>query len=111
MSERPAPTPSTDSRLVWLSPDDNVCAVTAVLEAGQAVLFRGRSLTLSDRVPAGHKLAVVPIAAGQKVLKYGAPIGSAIRDIHAGEYVHTHNVKSDYLPTYGRGDFSRSSNE
>jgi hypothetical protein len=38
------------------------------------------------------------------VVKYGAPIGSATRDIGPGEYVHTHNVKSDYLPTLARGE-------
>jgi hypothetical protein len=37
------------------------------------------------------------------VIKYGAPIGSATRDIAPGEYVHTHNLKSDYLPTLARG--------
>ena len=40
------------------------------------------------------------IAAGEKVLKYGAPIGSATRDIGQGEHVHLHNMRSDYLPTY-----------
>lgn len=51
-------------------------------------------------VATGHKIALQPIAAGQKVLKYGAPIGSATRPIEPGEHVHTHNLKSDYLPTY-----------
>jgi hypothetical protein len=48
----------------------------------------------------GHKVALVPIAAGEKVCKYGAPIGSATRQIRPGEHVHTHNLASDYLPTY-----------
>ena len=33
-------------------------------------------------------------------MKYGAPIGSALRNIEPGEYIHTHNVSSDYIPTY-----------
>ena len=44
-----------------------------------------------------------PIAAGEKVFKYGAPIGSATQPIAPGDYVHTRNLKSDYLPTYARG--------
>ena len=34
------------------------------------------------------------------LLKYGVSIGSALRDIAAGEHVHLHNMQSDYLPTY-----------
>ena len=34
------------------------------------------------------------------VLKYGAVIGTATSDIGRGEHVHTHNLESDYLPTY-----------
>ena len=37
---------------------------------------------------------------GMVLVKYGAPIGRATRDIAPGEYVHTHNMTSDYLPTY-----------
>ena len=32
--------------------------------------------------------------------RYGAPIGSASKDICAGEYVHIQNLDSDYLPSY-----------
>lgn len=90
----------TDPRLIHLAPEDNVCAAATHLEAGQSVLFQGRPIRLADPIPTGHKVAVAPIAVGEKVLKYGAPIGSATQDIHPGQYVHTHNLKSDYLPTY-----------
>ncbi|HRJ73596.1 MAG TPA: SAF domain-containing protein [Terrimicrobiaceae bacterium] len=40
------------------------------------------------------------IRTGEKILKYGVPIGSATCDIAFGEHVHLHNMKSDYLPTY-----------
>ncbi len=88
------------ARILQLSPEDNVGVVTATVEAGQSLSIAGRSLTVDRRIPTGHKIAVRPIAPGEKVLKYGAPIGSATRAIQPGEYVHTHNVKSDYLPTY-----------
>jgi len=91
-----------DPRWLQLSPDDNVGVATRTLEAGQAIVVDGRPVTLSERIPTGHKVAIRPIAAGEKVKKYGAPIGSATCDIRPGEYVHTHNVKSDYLPTYTR---------
>jgi hypothetical protein len=53
-----------------------------------------------DDVPLGHKLALVPIAAGDRVVKCGVPIGTATRKIAPGAHVHTHNLCSDYLPTF-----------
>ena len=34
------------------------------------------------------------IAAGEEIIKYGYPIGRAVRDIQPGEHVHIHNVGS-----------------
>jgi len=90
----------TDPRLMQLAPEDNVAVAKTTIAAGQSVLIGGRPVVFARFVPTGHKVAIVPIATGEKVKKYGAPIGSAIHDIVPGEYVHTHNVKSDYLPTY-----------
>ncbi len=42
----------------------------------------------------GHKLALCDIRAGEKVIKYGFPIGVAAADIREGEHVHTHNLKT-----------------
>ena len=91
-----------DPRWLQLSPDDNVGVATRTLEAGASIVVEGRRVTLCERIPTGHKVAIRPIAAGEKVKKYGAAIGSATGDIRPGEYVHTHNLGSDYLPTYTR---------
>ena len=45
-------------------------------------------LTLVDRVPQGHKLALVDIAQGSAVRRYNVPIGYALKDIAAGSWVH-----------------------
>lgn len=54
----------------------------------------GVCLDGSDKIPAGHKYALRPIACGETVIKYGEIIGRATQDIAEGEWVHTHNVKS-----------------
>ncbi len=95
-----SPSQPTDPRLLRLDPKDNVAVATTTIEAGESVLIDGRPVTLPDRVPTGHKLALVGIATGEKITKYGSPIGSATCDVRPGDYVHTHNLKSDYLPTY-----------
>lgn len=94
---------TNDARLLKLAPGDNICAARSVIAAGETICIDGREVTVRAEVPTGHKIAVRPIAAGEKVLKYGAPIGSATQPIAPGDYVHTHNLKSDYLPTFARG--------
>ncbi len=42
----------------------------------------------------GHKYAVWNIASGEKIIKYGFPIGIATEDISEGEHVHSHNMKT-----------------
>ncbi len=54
----------------------------------------GVCLTKTDAVPKGHKFALHDIKKGEKVKKYGYPIGRATKDIKAGEWVHSHNLKS-----------------
>ncbi len=51
-------------------------------------------LRLESDVPAGHKVAIRRIAAGEEVLKYGYPIGVASSDIEPGQHVHSHNLVS-----------------
>lgn len=92
----------TDRRVLLLSPEDNVLVACTDLAAGTELVIDGRRVVLADAVPTGHKLARRAIAAGQKVVKYGAPIGSARQPIEAGASVHTHNLASDYIPTWDR---------
>ncbi len=42
----------------------------------------------------GHKYAARDIASGEKIIKYGFPIGIATEDISEGEHVHSHNMKT-----------------
>jgi hypothetical protein len=91
-------TAPTDRRLLQLNAADNVCVAAGAIEAGEVVMIAGQPIRVSEDIPKWHKIAVAPIAAGGKVLKYGMPIGSAACNIAPGQYVHTHNLKSDYLP-------------
>jgi len=89
-----------DLRIILLNEEDNTVVACTALSAGTALDMGGATVVLSSAIELGHKLARAPIARGEKIIKYGAIIGSANRDIAAGEHVHTHNVDSDYLPTY-----------
>ena len=90
----------TDRRILVLSDADNVGVAVADIDAGQVMTIGGRSVTLASKLPFGHKVALRDIAHGEKIFKVGAPIGSSKCAIALGEHVHTHNLKSDYLPTF-----------
>jgi len=83
-----------------LSPHDNIAVALRPLRAGESVMLDGVALTIGRNTAVGHKLAAEPIAAGDVIRKYNCPIGTATEAIAPGAYVHTHNVASNYLPTY-----------
>ena len=86
--------------LLRLAPEDNIVVALRKLNAGERVERDGGELVVERDVAVGHKLAVRAIAAGEIIVKYNCPIGRATCAIGAGDYVHTHNVASNYLPTY-----------
>ena len=90
-----------DRRAIVLAAGDNVASAAVSLRAGEQVTVEGEPLTLREDIATGHKLATRAIAAGEKVVKHGLPIGSATRDIAPGAHVHTQNLQSDYLPPDG----------
>jgi galactarate dehydratase len=83
----PAAQPVRTPHTIRMHERDNVVIVAndGGLPPG-AVLPSG--LVLRDRVPQGHKVALVDLAAGAQVLRYGIPIGYALQDIPAGSWVH-----------------------
>lgn len=91
------------AEFIHLHASDNVAVARAFTAAGTQVIAGPHTVVLRDDIEQGHKIAVVAISAGDKVLKYGAPIGSASRDIVPGAHVHLHNLKSDYTPTHLEG--------
>ncbi len=88
------------SPLVSIHEQDNVVVIARSLPKGESLQIDGKEIVLEEGLGLGHKLAAREIPKGEKVLKYGLPIGTATRDIAAGEHVHLHNMASDYLPTY-----------
>jgi predicted RecA/RadA family phage recombinase len=88
--------------IIVLSASDNIAVAVRAVTSGETVTLDGHTLAIRDAVALGHKVALRDIASGEKIIKYGSPIGSAVTDIPAGRHVHTHNMKSDYIPTYDR---------
>ena len=90
----------TDHRLILLSPEDNCLIAGARLEAGTQIEIEGALVTLTKTIELGHKVARRELAKDDKVLRYGAVIGHVTEAVAPGAHLHTHNLESDYLPTY-----------
>ncbi len=79
---------------------DNVGVAVVDVKSGQdltgAVLNNGAAFHLKARqdIPLGHKIALKDLKVGDTVIKYGQDIGKVVADIHAGEHVHVHNLKT-----------------
>ena len=89
-----------DPRLILLDPRDNVLVARVRLKAGETVETGSGQAALDRDIALAHKLARRTIAAGEKILKYGAPIGVATAAIAPGQHVHVQNMRSDYTPTH-----------
>lgn len=90
------------SALILLSPGDNVAVCRRHVAAGEHLADGSSDLVARDAVPLGHKIALLPIPVGATVLKHGMAIGSATVDIEPGEWVHLHNMRSNYISTHTR---------
>lgn len=90
----------TDLRLLRMHGDDNILVLAEKIEAGSRLLIAGVVVAFDDTLPIAHKVAARDIEAGETILKYGAPIGRATREIARGRHVHVHNIESAYTPTY-----------
>ncbi len=91
-------------KTIRIHPLDNVAVALTDLQAGQ----EAAGVTLREDIPAGHKVALSPLHPGEKVIKYGCPIGHVTAEVLPGAWLHTHNVKTDlsdaltyaYTPTH-----------
>ncbi|HTU89708.1 MAG TPA: altronate dehydratase family protein [Gemmataceae bacterium] len=79
---------------VHLRPDDNVAIAARPLHAGTSIQFQSDTLTLSQRIGLGHKIALRRISKGEAIYKYGQIIGFASEEIPPGALVHVHNVSA-----------------
>ena len=86
------------ANMVVMAPDDNVGIATRDIAAGEcARALRGRELSASERIPQGHKIALVDIEPDALIVRYGVPVGVATTQVAAGCLVHVHNVASRYF--------------
>ena len=89
--------PSADNSAILLNPADNVAVARVPIPPGTGLRIAGTPVAALDFIPAGHKIALREIPAGEMVLRYGQAIGRATEAITAGRHVHTHNLAFEEL--------------
>lgn len=79
---------------IVVHPDDTVACLLRDHRAGErAILPTGPTAALLFDTPMGHKVAVIAMARGAPVIKFGAVIGHATVDIPSGAHVHLQNLQ------------------
>lgn len=94
-----------------LAPEDNILICVQSLPRGAVVEVEGVPVALPDAIEVGHKVARVALAVGDKVFRYGFPIGTMTASAQPGDHVHSHNLASDYLPAHGRDAVRKETGE
>ena len=69
------------------------------MPAGTVIDQDNLKVTITQKIPRGHKVASRAVTKGDGIIKYGERMGHATKDISVGEHVHTHNVLGDRLST------------
>lgn len=81
--------------IIKINQEDNVVVALRELSKSETIQIDNKEIELKEDVKRGHKIAIADISSNENVVKYGYPIGHAIKDITIGEWVHTHNIKTN----------------
>ncbi|WNC15936.1 altronate dehydratase family protein [Brevibacillus brevis] len=85
----------TRQGFIQINKADNVWICLRDVSKGETIELGGASVTAKEDIPSGHKMANCFIPEGEDIVKYGFPIGHATADIESGQWVHSHNVKTN----------------
>ncbi|MDA3797489.1 MAG: altronate dehydratase family protein [Kiritimatiellae bacterium] len=91
---------------IKINPKDSVAVALTDLAKNQ--ILEEFDVTTQEEIKQGHKVALQDTSEGEKVIKYGNPIGYATQNIAKGQWIHTHNIKTtlsgveeyEYVPNF-----------
>ncbi len=83
---------------IKVHPNDNVAIVVNDGGLGEGATFSD-GLTLRERVPQGHKVALADLAEGDPVIRYDVVIGYALKALPRGSWINEHVTRMPEPPT------------
>jgi altronate hydrolase len=90
------------NRFLKIHPSDNVLVALVDLKKHETIEYNGLAVTLTDNIPAKHKLTLKALQPDDEIYMYGIVVGKAIQAIPAGGAIGTHNVKHKASPFSGK---------
>ncbi len=78
---------------------DSVVVCLQPMKKGEIINVDGIDIVVNQDTPAGHKVLLKDTAKGEDIIKYGYPIGHAIEDLKAGDWVNENNLKTNLAGT------------
>lgn len=81
--------------IIKINEKDNVVVALRDLSKGEIIEVENKKIEIKEDIKRGHKVAISDFKVDDNVIKYGYPIGHAIKDISLGEWIHTHNIKTN----------------
>ena len=66
---------------------------------GEHIVVDNNEIEIAQDTPVGHKLLIKDTATGGNIIKYGYPIGHALHDLKAGEWINENNLKTNLSGT------------
>ena len=87
------------SSFIKINPADSVVVCLRPFQKGETIEVDGKSVTLLQDPPAGHKVLINDAAQGDNIIKYGYPIGHAKEDLKEGQWVNENNLKTNLSGT------------
>ncbi len=88
-----------EQTFIKINPADTVVVCLQAQKKGDVIAIDGKSINVNQDTPAGHKVLIVDTPQGTDIIKYGYPIGHAMKDLKAGDWVNEDNLKTNLSGT------------
>lgn len=88
-----------EQTIIKINPADTVVVCLQPKSKGETIDIDGRTVTVNQDTPAGHKLLITDTPKDSDIIKYGYPIGHAREDLKAGDWVNENNLKTNLAGT------------
>lgn len=88
-----------EQTFIKINPADSVVVCLQAMRKGETINVDGKSVTLNQDTPAGHKVLINDTPEGTDIIKYGYPIGHAKQNLKSGDWVNENNLKTNLSGT------------
>lgn len=106
------------TKFIKINISDNVAVALSDAPKGEVCTIGGKEIKVSEYIPAGHKMALQDLCKGEKIIKYGFPIGVLTKDIEKGGLIDHNAIKTGlegvleykYTPSLRKTEYGTSVN-